>query len=448
MTRRWLALAVVLCAAGARASDGYAIDVRGATYAQLFNRALLPGASGAVVRPETLAAFYGTAFLRVTGLDTPWQRDAVSAELSAWGALGGLPQPVGAVADGDVLAAWVQHRSTALTVKVGRQVTLPGAARYARFDGLLLGTRAGPVELEAWAGLVALPRWNRPRGYWVLGSMADALKDPSLLEAQSRMGQWLAGARASLVSVPGLRASVAFHEQRDGVGLAFRNVAVDALLTKLAPVAVGGRVVMDLVALAPAEARLWADVTALPTLPLSVDYAYQAPALLLPATSVLAAFGGGAWHEAGAEASWRPHAGLRLTARGAGQLYEAGLPGGRGSLRAQWTPDQLERWLLIGEYARVATAANGYHQLRAAARFRLASFLVASADASGWLYDVPVRGAPASGVALGSLEYVLRPGLRFLVSGSVTTSPFAALDAQAMARAVFEPAASSSGGSW
>lgn len=440
------AVLALLVAGASRAGDDYAVDVRASTYAQLTRQPLLTGAGTAAGQTQGVASVYGYAFLRVTGVDTPLGRDGLTGELSAWGALGAPPGPIGQVGDGDLQSAWLQHASPRWRLKLGRQVTLPGAARYVRFDGASGAVRLGPVEVEAYAGLATLPRFGRARGYFALGSVADALKDPTLLEVQARPGQWLAGARAAWVGGPGLRAALAFHEQHGAEGLAFRNVAADVRGSVNASVAAGGRVVLDLSALKPAEARLFVDLTRLERLPVFVDYAYAAPALLLPASSVLAAFGGAAWHELGAEATWRASPFLTLTGRAAGQLYEGSGPGLRGVVRAQWTPDVDERWTLIGEYARTAAVTNGYHHLRGAARWRASQDVFTSMDLGAYLYDVEVRGVRASLTGIANVEYVALPQLRVLVSGALLSSPFAAVEGQVLGRLVFELDRPSAGG--
>lgn len=452
---RWSLLVVVGLAGTAAAEVGapkdYTVDVRASTYVQLFQRNLAPGANGAVLETEQLAPFYGYAFMRLSGADLPWGKDALNAEFAVWGALGWLPQPAGAVADGDIVTAWVQDVQGPFRAKLGRQVSMPGAARYVRFDGVDLGLRLSLVDLHAYAGFIALPRWNQPRGYYVLGSASDALKDPSLLEAQSRVGQWVAGARVGWVGTPWLKVSLAFHEQHESMtgtrasALAFRNAAADLLFTKVQRLVVGGRLVYDLVSLAPSEARVYADVLHVERLPVSVDYGYQAPSLLLPVSSILAAFGGGAWHEAGAEATWKPTAALRLVVRLAGQRY-AEHWGHRGLVRGLWTPDEAQRLTVIAEYGRVGTGSNGFHLLRGAARYRLGEALSASADAALYVYDADVRGTKLSATVFANAEYVLPPHLRFLLGASVASTPFAALDFQLLGRAVFELDSPSSGG--
>lgn len=432
-------------ATAAPAKDDYDVDVRASTYVQATKQAFVPGANGVVAQPEAVAALYGYAFARVTNVDL-WGKDALSAELSAWGALGALPEPAGQVGDGDLQSAWVQHATKTFRIKLGRQVVMPGAARYVRFDGASAGVRLGPVDVEAYVGFVTLPRFGRPRGYYILGSVNDALKDPKFLEAQTRPGQYTLGARAAWVGTPWLKGAVAFHEQQGADGLAFRNMAFDVVGTMTGTLSAGGRLVLDLAQVKPAEARVFVDITKIDKLPLSVDYGYAAPSLLLPHTSVLAAFGGAAWHELGAEATWRASQYLRLTGRAAGQLYEGDHLGFRGSLRALWTPDIDERWTLVAEYARTGAWENGYNHLRAAARWRATEDLFASVDAGTYLYDSPVRGVKASVMGLANVEYQALPELKLMISGSLASTPFAAVEGQVLGRLVFELDGPSAGG--
>src|SRR5690348_7215080 len=126
-----LAVAAALSANPAFESS-YDADVRGSLYVQALQRALLPGPNGASPEMETIAAVYGYAFARVRGVDLPWAKDALSAELAAWGALGSLAEPQGRVADGDLQSAWLEHATRFTRVKLGRQVTLPGSAHFLR----------------------------------------------------------------------------------------------------------------------------------------------------------------------------------------------------------------------------------------------------------------------------------------------------------------------------
>lgn len=443
-----LALAIAFTAAAAPAQS-YEADVRASLYVQAYQRALLPGPSGEAVEPETVAAVYGYAFARVVGVDLPWGKDALSAEVSAYGAVGALAAPEGRAVDGDLQSAWIQHATPRIRIRLGRQVTLPGAAHYVRYDGASAGVRLGPVDVSGYVGLVTLPRFGRARGYYTLGSVADALADPTFLELEVRPGQWVAGALASWVGFPHARASVGFHEQRGPLGVAFRSLSADALVAPLGfPASLGGRFVFDLHALAPAEARAFLDVTAVEKLPLSLDYVYAAPALLLPHGSVLAAFGGQSFHELGLEAAWKPTPYLKLSGRAAGQLYTESTPGARLSLKARWSPFIDGSWNLGGEYTRVSGYENGYHGLRTSSRYTFFSGYATSVDLGLYVYDLEVRGKKASFTAVTNFEVPLGRYFRGLVSATLASTPWARFDAQLFARVVFELDGHSAGGPW
>lgn len=432
---RVLVVTAVLISTSSLSAEPTWVDARISTYAQYFQQGLVPGQPGAVTRVEPAFPFTAVGFVRFGAIDLPGAADALGGELALWGSLG--PRD-GRAADADVTSAFAQLRRGPLRLKLGRQVTLPGSSRYVRFDGLSAGVTFGVFDLDAYAGWVALPRWNQPRGASLLGFVGDGLNDPLLLEAQNRVGQFTAGVRTGLTFSSRVRASLAFHEQRDAVGVAFRVLSTDALVRPLPWLAVGGRLSFDARALAVSEARAYVDITRLAQVPVSLDYSYQAPALLLPQTSVLAAFGGAAWHELGVETTVRLLSTLRITARGAGQLFEGDQLGGRGQLRVQWTPGLDARTLVLAEVNRLLVPPSGYTQLRVGARWRATQTITTSADAALFLYDVPVRDAKYSATAVGSLEWAARPWLRALLSGTVMQTPYASFEAQLLGRLVVE----------
>ncbi len=420
------------------------VDARVSTVAQYFQQGLVPGQPGVVARVDTAFPITLAAFLRVGAIDLPGAADSVSAEVSAWGSAG--PRN-GTNADADVTAAWAQYKKGIVRVKLGRQVTLPGSSRFVRFDGAAVGVSLGSLDLDGYFGWVALPRWNLGRGATLLGAIdRDTIKDPLLMEAQNRAGQVTAGVRIGLRLPLQTRAALAFHEQHDLTGPAFRVLSADLASQPLKWLGAGARLSFDLQALAVSEARVWFDITALPLVPVALDYSFQQPSLLLPQTSVLAAFGGASWHELGAETTVRALPSLKVTARGAAQLFPGDQTGGRGTLRAVWTPDLDGRWMLLGEVQRVLVPPSGYSQLRAGARWRAAQTVTASIDGAVFFYDVPIHGVPLSVTGIGSVEWAAKPWLRALLSATVMRTPYAAFEAQGLARVIFELDPVSSGG--
>lgn len=446
---RWVA-ACGLVSAPVLAQQATWVDARATMVAQTFQQALLPGAAGMGAPLELALPVTTTAFIRFGAVDLPGAPDSVSGEVSAWGRLG--PRD-GWLGDGDVTTALARLRTGRWRVTLGRQVTLPGTSRYVRFDGVTAGARFGVVDVDVYGGWVALPRWSLPRGAWTLGFVGDALEDPRLREAQNRAGQVTFGARVGGQVGP-VRALVGFHEQRDAIGLAVRALSADVQSQPLSWLSVGGRGTLDLTALAfggakpvgVSEARLFADVTGLPFGTASVDYSFQNTALLLPQTSILAAFGGGTWHEVGGEVTVPLPYRVRLTGRGAGQAYENGIPGGRALARAKWMPGVDGRWLVQGEVQRVQTSLNGFTQVRLGARGRLLQQLSAAVDTSFYVYDVPVLGVRESMTGVVSAEWRFLPQLRVLLSTTAMRTPWAALEVQGLARLVFDWDPVSAGG--
>lgn len=437
--RSTLAVSLAVLSAQAAAEPAW-VDARVSATVQLFEQGLVPGQPGAVTRVEPAFPFTVGAFARG---GVPFASGTVSAELAAWGRVG--PRD-GVLGDGDVTAAWAQLLRGPLHLRLGRQVTLPGASRYVRFDGLSAGLAFEHLELDVYAGWVALPRWNQPRGAVLAGFAGDALEDLQLREAQNRAGQIALGARAAFRSSR-FKAGLGFHEQRDGVGLAYRVVSADVLATPADFVAFGGRVSFDLAALAVPEARVYADFQT-PIAPLSIDYSYQSPALLLPKSSILAAFGGTSWHELGAETTAPLSGGLKVTARGAAQLFEGDQPGGKGSLKLSWSPGPDGRVLVLGEAGRALVPPSGFTWMRLAARVRATAAVAASLDTALYLYDQPVRGQKSSVTAIASLEWAIRAWLKATASATAMSTPYAAFELQGLGRLVFELEPTSAGGAW
>jgi hypothetical protein len=419
----------------AHAEEPVWAEARAALYAQYFQQALIPGTPGSVTRVEPAFPLSLSGFVRFGAVDLPGAPDSVSGELSLWGRLGPLD---GIQGDGDVTAAWAQYRRGPWRVRLGRQLTLPGSRRYVRFDGATLGATAGPLDVDVYGGWVALPRWNQARGASLLGFVGDGLRDPLLLEAQNRAGQVTFGGRVALRLPADTRLGFSFHQQHDLVGVAARVVAADLALQPLSWLGGGARATFDLQALDVSEAAVWLDVRKLAAVPLAIDYSYQKPSLLLPSTSVLAAFGGSSWHELGAETTVRALQSLHVTGRGAVQLFEGDRPGGRAHLQFRWWPGLERRLLVLAEVARVLVPPSGYVQLRAGARFRATETISTSLDAALFLYDTPVRGVDSSMTGVASLEWAARPWLRVLVSSTVMRTPYAAFEAQGLARLVVE----------
>lgn len=409
-----------------------AVELDASTELRLFRRAWLP--VGFVDDPELHTLLHNVARVRVQGGDSPWQTDALSAELAAWFDAGALAEPTDESLDGDLQSAWVQHQTRATRFRFGRQLTTVTAARFARFDGLAASVTAGRVQVDGYGGYIALPRWNRPRGYYLLGDDTTMLREPTLADDVSRSQRWLGGASLALTPVDRAHASLSVHEEHDRGAVAFRRVAADGRIDFDTRTSTGGRLIVDAMRREVADAQAYVDAVLVDDLTSALDYAFQAPERMLPATSIFSVFDTSAWHELGAELGYTGVAGMRLTARGATQLYEEGTPGARAALRAVVFPESGLRWRIVAELQRLLAASRGYVLSRAALAYRPDDAWTLTADLAVYLYDRETNGISTSAVALASLERILRRGLVASVAGSVSTTPYVEREAQVMAR--------------
>jgi hypothetical protein len=421
-----------------RELDAYRLNVRSETHIRLYERSLLPGPAGAIVRSHRLLPIYEYASLRADDLDLPWRQDSLDVELRAWGntTLGELEAD--RRIDGDLQTASVRYRQDLSWVRIGRQHFAGGAARYARFDGAAagIGSELG-LGAEAYGGLLVLPRWSA-NGYHQLGSAADTLlRNPEAVPEPDRADHWLAGGRISYAS-DWLDAGLSFHEQHERLGLTRRNLGADASFDGWDPVSFGGSAILDLDATDLADAHVWAEASPLPRLDVSVHYEHAQPALFLSRQSVLSVFSTDRYDELGVLAGYRAGARWRLEGGGFGQAFSDGRHGGRGELSARVSVDRADNTVLRVAYVRVAEPNNGYHSIRDSLRQRLQSDLVATAEAYVYLYDDPILGQSSSLVGAGTLEWWLEPQLSVLGGASLAHSPYALADAQAIVRVVYD----------
>src|SRR5688572_1400634 len=67
------------------ARDRYTLFVRSETVVELFRRALLPGANGALVETRAALPIHEVLAVQAAGVDAPWRADSLDFEFSAWG---------------------------------------------------------------------------------------------------------------------------------------------------------------------------------------------------------------------------------------------------------------------------------------------------------------------------------------------------------------------------
>lgn len=431
--------AMAQTAEGPPGEDRFTYEARSETYLRLFERALLPGPGGALIREEQLAPLHQYVLVRATDLDTGWDEDSVDVELAGWGrgALADV-EPGFGVVDGDVTVANLRYRRGPVQVRVGRQVVTGGAARFAYMDGVSAQARSFEgFGMHGYAGFTVLPRWAQRRGYQHLGSAADGLlREPEVLPEPTRSGNWLAGARAfydhRLVS-----GGLSFHEVREDAALGRRSAAADLRAQPHELVDVTALALLDLDSGRFADARLALDTYPWQYLTLSAEALHTEPALFLSRQSVLSVFSTESFDELGGEATLRPVAWIALRAAGYAVFFDEGNRGARTRFQLRLLPDAAERLVLQMAYSRAVETQNGYHSGRSSVSYRIVEPLAVTAEIYAYWYDEPIEGVSVSTVRAASLEWLPYPELSLLAGGSVAQTPYAERDVQAVVRLVY-----------
>jgi hypothetical protein len=434
--------------ASAESRDRISYRVNVDAVAQLFRRSTFPTAGGALVEGDVAAPLYHFAMFRVDDIDAPWAEDSIDAELSAWGNLvfaddgspfgdAGRLEGVGRL-DGDIQIAKVRQRFDFGHVALGRQVRAGGAARFVRYDGATAGLRAPfGLGVDAYGGFTVLPRWAARPGYHLLGSAADTLLRHDLETVYpnpDRNEHWMVGGRAYYAYENLVSAGLSFHEQRAQGGLFRRNAAVDTKVRPLDELSVTGQVVLDVDATNVADARAAVDVFPMKGLNLAAVYLHVTPALMLSRQSVLSVFSTDKFNEWGLEGGYRPLRWLSLGASGYIERFETGDVGGRGGGSLRFFHEGNTRVVTGLSYRRVVETENGYHSLRAMVKVEPPIPVELMVDGYGYFYDEVIQGASGSEVVVVSAGVRPTDVVKLVLGGSIASTPFAALDAQALAR--------------
>lgn len=418
--------------------DRFELIARSETYVQLFRRALLPGATGALVTTDTAVPITEYLYARAERVDSPWHQDAIDIEFAAWGQPWPTASDYERPFDGDVQTANVTYRIGPLAFKLGRQLASGGAARFSRFDGASVsGSLPNGLFASAYGGAVALPRWNAQPGYHQLGSAERELLGPDAELKLDRSQHWLAGARVGYGSEP-ISGSLTFHEQHATGGLERRSLGVDLGGKALEELSYGGSALVELDAQSLANLRGWLDLDPHPLLHASVEALRSEPGLLLSRQSVLSVFDSSGYAELGGLASLQACPWLRLEGSGYFEAFDEGKAGARVEGAARVDMNRRRTAFARVAYARVVVERNAYHSLRASLARTLTPRLTSTLDLYGYFYDKPVQGYRSSSVYAGTLNYQADDRLALLWGASLAQSPYAELDAQTMLRLSYD----------
>jgi hypothetical protein len=412
----------------------YEMSIHAETHAELFRRALLPGADGALISTETVAPV--RQYVRARARELGAEDGALDFELAGW--TGAWLGDEGH-ADGDIQIANAGYRRGVWALRLGRQQVTGGAARFSRFDGLDAAAELGSgFRAEAYAGFTVLPRWNERPGYHYLGAATlSELRSHEVLASEDRANHLLAGGRLGWSSND-VSAGVSFHEQHGSRGLVRRNLGARARGHVFDGATAGADGILELDSARVADARLFFDWAPLRELDVSAEYLHTEPALLLPRDSVLSVFSTDAYDEAGGRARARPARFLALEAAGFAQFRPSGHAGTRSELALRIALDATERAFARVAYTRVLAPDNGYHSLRTSLRKSLLDTLAGTLDAYQYYYDHSIRGRRVSSVFAGTLSYEPRSSFSGVFGASVAQSPYARFDAQAQVALAYD----------
>lgn len=422
-------------AASSETPDRFSVSARSETYVQLYRRALVPGQNGAAVPTETAVPVHEYLYANARDVDAPWQKDGIGFEFAAWGRYWPTSSSLERRFDGDVQTASVRLDAGPAWARLGRQQVAGGAARYARFDGVMVGGKTGGLFVEGYGGFTVLPRWDDRPGYHQLGTAEDTLLTAPIAKPE-RKNHFVAGARAgyTLGSASG---SVSFHDEQAKGEVEHRNLGLDLGVQPLREASLGASGLIELDSGRFANARLWVDTTPHPILDIGAEYQHAEPSLLLSRQSVLSVFSTNSYEEFGGTVSARIERWLRLEANGYLEAYQGTGPGARGEVATRLLVDRAHPTLLRIAYARVIAPENGYQAMRVSFSRKLCERMSSTLEAYGYFYDEPVRGYRTSSMYAGTASYRVLDPLDLLWSVSVAHSPYAALDAQTMLRLTY-----------
>ena len=420
--------------------DRYSFFMHGETHAELFRRALLPGSYGAIVTDETALPVYQYVLLEARDQNIEREQSGLDMELAAWSRAELGSNAADAPLDGDVQTANVGYHHGPLTLRLGRQHVAGGAARYARFDGILVDADLGQgFDGRAYAGFTVLPRWNEHPSYAYLGAAADSgLKDPAVsVGRRERSDYTLGGARLGWSS-PNVHAGLSFHEQHEAGGTSRRTLTLDETMNLSRAVSAGASASAELEAERISEARVWIDAAPGKRLDLSFEWLHTEPALFLSQQSVLSVFSADDYDEGGSRAELRATDRIAFEGVALLELYSRSRPGARTEVALRVLADRSGSTFVRLAYARVLTPDNGYHSLRSSFTRRIMARLSGTLEAYAYLYDQAIHAYRTSTVYSGTLEYRPLPKVGLLWGASLVHSPLANLDAQTELRLAYD----------
>jgi hypothetical protein len=366
---------------------------------------------------HTAVPAYELLTLRATDLRLPGVDDVLIV-MSGWGAIELADRDEGRRGLGDLDIAFVEGKlwRRRVAARLGRQLIVAGAGRNLAFDGLALTVRPWRwVGVTAQGGVPVTPRFAVDRG--------DAL----------------VAARAFVKPAFDAEAGVSFLQVLDGGEIARRDLALDArwVPSLRLPLALSGFALWSLPERRLGEGNVAATYQINRSLELTGDYRRTAPDLFLPRNSIFSVFSQETRDEAGGYVYARPVRRLRLQGE-YHVIVDAAGTGHDGSGKVTGTFGAEGRDTLGFEARRLALPQTGYMMGRAFSIVRVSPLVLATLDASAFVFDADVNGQRRSFVGAATLGYDFRPRWRAVVTGVGSVTPFVERRFEGMAKLVYQ----------
>lgn len=419
--------------------DDFDLAVRASSNVQVFRRALLPGPAGAILRDETLAPLHQSLSLHAARVDTPLAEDGLEIQLATWGMfIIGSPEEM-QTATWDISSAFVRQRFRNMALTLGRMPVAGRAARYSRMDGATFDASLGTdFTVGAYGGWTVLPRFQKWYGVHHLGDGRNEWVHPEADRlVPEREQNWMAGARLQWKDARWGSMGVSFHYQAENASAFQKNLGANLALTALDDWDFRADGVIDANTMRLSDARATAVWDALRGadwgLLARAEVLHTVPSLLMSQASVFSVFSYEQVTEAGAQLDARLPAGFRADASGYAQSYQEGEPGYRLALGSSFKTQNGKLYLRVrGE--RVKTLQNGYFMVRVAGSYQFMERVTLTLDGYQYFYDDAIRDVHYSSFYAAHVGYKAASLWDARLGGSITSSPYAALDAQALAR--------------
>ncbi|MBI3074372.1 MAG: hypothetical protein HYY84_19855 [Deltaproteobacteria bacterium] len=318
---------------------------------------------------------------------------------------------------GEVAVGFARIRAPRLGFEatVGRQFLLLGLARAERLDGLHM-SQALPVglRLETFVGGAPGPRITYDSG------------------------DFLWGARLSYRLRDLVTSGVSFLQARKDLEISRELLGADVVVNPKAWLEFGAGALYDTVGTTLAQLDLFTTFYPKAGLRIAADWRRVVPVALLDKTSIFSVFSDAVRDELGADASWRVHGRVTLTADAHLLAFDGNDTGYRLSLGATLRLGSWNQTTATARIGRWRDSAGGYFEGRAAARHRFTPAFFAAGDVQTYVYDNAVNGSTVSFGATATVGYELARRLRVLLSAEGGITPLFEKRGQIMAKLEYE----------